>query len=463
MALFALLEIQPAWADDSTYPSYSYESGTIYVQDVSAGSVDYDDANNVLTLNNTRLYNVHIEHAPSFTIKLIGDNTTGNSINGDPSPGFLSTMSNAKANPITITGNGSLKGAIESEGAIAISGGSVIGSVKCESFTLSGGKVSGSVLCTGNAKITGGALTKSGGQYALECWGSLTMSGGKVAATNVQTAISVGSASGKTTYKLNMTGGSIIVQTPKYAGITVASGNLVMSGGNISITDAKDEGIAVVCEKHAGTRYGGILKATGGKLTIQLRHSSNQAVEAYRMKNEPTCLKSIKGHLPAGASFKVKGNTYKIQKDGLQVTLMKYQASAKKVKLKQVKFGSITYDMGGVASGAFNTKQGQRVTSLKLGNLSTIGSKAFYGTKSLTHFEFTSDFVEKQGSIGKPVKALFHKQTSISKTAFKGMGKAKGKKLKVRIPHLLLYGEYTKAYKKLLLSKGMPKSFTLLT
>ncbi len=170
------------------------------------------------------------------------------------------------------------------------------------------------------------------------------------------------------------------------------------------------------------------LKEGKGKLSVSLKADSsiNTTIE-FEIKDKP---------VKKGSKVSVSGNTYKVTSTKSRtVSFYKGKADAKKVSIpKTVKIQGKTYKVTSVAANAF--KNNKKLASVTVGaNVTAIGSKAFYGCKSLKKITVKS---AKLKSVGKNALKGIHKKAVVkvpkSKLAkYKKLFKGKGQKKTVRI------------------------------
>ena len=278
---------------------------------------------------------------------------------------------------------------------------------------------------------------------------TLTMLSGKIDSNNVYCG------------SLRMKGGAITVIDPTYEGIYVEDGDMVMTGGVITVTGA--HAAAIDAFKMENGKRAGKVVITGGKLTAKVLHPGTKyAVWAGSMSNKVSSLVDIEGILPTGAKFKKDKNVYRVM-DYVEQTakLVKYNGG-KTATINKVKYGKATYKIAGIGAGAFNTSAGKKVTSIAIkSKLSRIESKAFYGTKSLKTLKIRKPYFIKQNGKGSSLKLKVRSGCSVSKKAFTKCGKGGGKNLTV-----VLYNDGVKkseasTYKSFLVKRGLPKSAKL--
>ena len=293
-------------------------------------------------------------------------------------------------------------------GNLAITGGNLSSArgFYCSSATLSGGVLSGGMYCTGNLTATkgtmkggriscGGKLTAGGasisatritseymvvkagtvnttGKSGITCVASFAMSGGTVTVPKAYIGIEVGQWGDYTLRKFNVTGGKILITNPIDCGICVNSGNAVIKGGTVSVTNSYGSGISVnsnadadVDTSYYRTTYGGKMSVTGGALTSTVRKpNSNPAIEAKSMSNKASCLKSIVGGLPKGASFTVNKITYAVLNDlakGRTAAISLASGNFSSLP-NNVKFGKVSYGLQGFSPCASRMPTGSTST-----------------------------------------------------------------------------------------------------
>lgn len=224
-----------------------YDNWKIRVHGATPGSVSYDSDTKVLTLSNSKFFDLEIRDS-DVTVKLIGRNV---------GTGYYAFHTGSGTN-VTFTGSGSFEGHIFSQGNLVISGPSI--TAKSSS---SDGNAAGISCGGGNVTLRKGSLTVSataqGSAYGIAC-DNLTVSGGKITARSTsrdyysnaidcdKLTISGGSistyakstgngvANGISCNEIAMTGGSITVS----AGTLYCTKNVMFSGGSIGIRSASD-------------------------------------------------------------------------------------------------------------------------------------------------------------------------------------------------------------------------------
>ncbi|MDO4806816.1 MAG: hypothetical protein Q4A07_06170 [Coriobacteriales bacterium] len=160
--------------------------------------------------------------------------------------------------------------------------------------------------------------------------------------------------------------------------------------------------------------------------------------------------------LGIGDSFTKSGNTYRVTEydphdNDYEAVLVTYGSSNTTPTVNKVTYKGKTFDVEGIGAGAFNTKQGHKVTSIKVGrNVDRIGKRAFKGCKKLATLNLrAADVVDLEYEHG----AWVVDDLNIASNALSGAGT---KNLKV------LCGKsqkaYRTAYKKALVLCGMRTS-----
>ena len=406
------------------------------------------------------------------------------------------------------------------DGAISAKADSKVGpaGIWCyKNLNMSGGKIDATakngyaigVQCSRDIVMLGGKISVSGitttheGEEAVSCK-KLLVKGGTISVSNCPTR-------GIYCEGLTLNKGSIIVKNLKKAdydnaNIHVYQGNFKMTGGTLKISSDKaigvwaDSGDPTFNEKAKG----GKIAITGGSLAIKIREHADGAAFCADKATCKVSLKNVKGGLIAtGFTFKAGGNVYKTisrttsynSSHGYpgRVILANYNGKSKRPALYKAKFNGRSYAVTGIGSKAFATKSGAKVTSVTLyGNsyvnegATSIQPNAFKGAKRLSEIYIKGDFeIQKNAFAG--TKALTYLEfqpthhgpgerfepgddlnyynwlsyDNVSKKAFANCGKGGGAGLVVAFAGVDYAQSGTSAFRKLLTSKGMPKSFTL--
>ena len=170
------------------------------------------------------------------------------------------------------------------------------------------------------------------------------------------------------------------------------------------------------------------LKAGKARISVSLKAdiSINTTIE-FEIKDKP---------VKNGSKVEVSGNTYKVTSTKSKtVSFYKGKADAKKVSVpKTVKIQGKTYKVTAISANAF--KDNKKLASVTVGsNVTTIGSKAFYGCKNLKKITVKS---VKLKSVGKNALKGVHKKAVIkvpkSKLAkYKKLFRNRGQKKTVKI------------------------------
>ena len=170
------------------------------------------------------------------------------------------------------------------------------------------------------------------------------------------------------------------------------------------------------------------LKSGKAKIQFSLKADSsiNTTIE-FEIKDKP---------VKKGSKITVSGNTYKVTSTKSKtVSFYKGKADVKKASVpKTVKIQGKTYKVTSIAANAF--KNNKKLTSVTVGaNVTTIGSKAFYGCKNLKKITVKST---KLKSVGKNALRGIHKKAVVkvpkSKLLkYKKLFKSRGQKKTVRI------------------------------
>jgi len=281
-----------------------------------------------------------------------------------------------------------------------------------DGFALSGATVNISgvseketVLVNEAAKVTAGTMTLSNGSVGISCSKSFTLNGSK-AKVSINSMKSTGLVAKGVVCKA----GTLSAKNCKY-GIYSKSA-VQITGGKVNISKASETGIYA---------EGGKIQITGGAASVQCASADKYALYSDKgISTKPTCLKSMKGAMTKGASFKVGGSTYQVNNGTSNVTLKAFAPSKKtsKVTVDTVTFGGWGYAVNAIGAGAFNTKQGAAVTSLTLGQrVASVDANAFSNTKKLTKMT---------------VKRASSSKWKLNKKAFAQCGKNSGKGLTVK-------------------------------
>ena len=273
------------------------------------------------------------------------------------------------------------------------------------------------------------------------------MKGGKIVSTNAERGILIGSANSTKKYSAKISGGTITCKSPIYDGICLDNTNMTMTGGSIVITGFYDCGIS---------SHGGKITIKGGTVSVTTkRKKAYGAFAVDSMTNKAACLKAITGPLPDGASFKSKGNVYKVFNYANDVSIQQYGAKSTTPVFEKVRFGGRGYDVKGVCSNAFNTAAGKKVTKIRFNNsLRNIGAKAFAGAKSLSKLEiycFSLDY--KYDGRGQLKSAKWSRDSKVAKKAFANCGRKKGAGVTILIG--IACTNDIPIYKKLLVGKSL--------
>ena len=170
------------------------------------------------------------------------------------------------------------------------------------------------------------------------------------------------------------------------------------------------------------------LKSGKAKIQFSLKADSsiNTTIE-FEIKDKP---------VKKGSKIEASGNTYKVTSTKSKtVSFYKGKADAKKASVpRTVKIQGKTYKVTSIAANAF--KNNKKLTSVTVGaNVTTIGSKAFYGCKNLKKITVKST---KLKSVGKNALRGIHKKAVVkvpkSKLLkYKKLFKSRGQKKTVRI------------------------------
>lgn len=170
------------------------------------------------------------------------------------------------------------------------------------------------------------------------------------------------------------------------------------------------------------------LKSGKAKIQFSLKaDSSINTMLEFEIKDKP---------VKNGSKVTVSGSTYKVTSTkNKTVSFYKGKADAKNVSVpKTVKIQGKTYKVTAISANAF--KDNKKLASVTVGsNVTTIGSKAFYGCKNLKRITVKST---KLKSVGKNALKGIHKKAVVkvpkSKlTKYKKLFKGKGQKKTVKI------------------------------
>ena len=129
-----------------------------------------------------------------------------------------------------------------------------------------------------------------------------------------------------------------------------------------------------------------------------------------------------------GTTFKVDGNTYKVTEryksasDPGEVQLVKYESNKTNPTINTVKYEGKLYEVEAIGRGAFNTANGKKITSVKLGkNVDSIGANAFSGCTKLATIDIAqSDVIEIDYS--RRTKSYYVDEINIGARAFANAG-----------------------------------------
>ncbi len=175
---------------------------------------------------------------------------------------------------------------------------------------------------------------------------------------------------------------------------------------------------------------GKIKALQSGKAKIQFSLKADSSINTtieFEIKDKP---------VKNGSKVEVSGNTYKVTSTKSKtVSFYKGKADAKNVSVpKTVKIQGKTYKVTAISANAF--KDNKKLVGVTVGsNVTTIGSKAFYGCKNLKKITVKS---VKLKSVGKNALKGVHKKAVIkvpkSKLAkYKKLFKCRGQKKTVKI------------------------------
>ena len=345
---------------------------------------------------------------------------------------------------------------------MVMSGGIINGNASSYNFTMQGGTVNGTATCSGNLTMSGGTISHTGEGLAVSCHGDLIMKDGIIKADKSDCVIRIGYSPanqirGPSVFE--MQGGTVIGTSQNEEGIYLNNANLVMTGGDISITNSGYSPIYSSLGIMRGGGIGGFVKLKGGSVTlIPKKPNYYEAIDVLQMENKPECLKSIRGFLSKGGQFISGGNRYKLDVGffGVDVSLVEYGAKSTKPTFNRVKFGGVAYEVKGVGTRAFATPAGAKVKSatFKKG-LAAVKSYAFTGAKRMSRLIVLEP---KAGSDGKIKTKFWPFNASMSKMAFAKCGKNSGKGFTVVIGKAASQKVSKSAAQSFLAKKGLPKS-----
>lgn len=157
-----------------------------------------------------------------------------------------------------------------------------------------------------------------------------------------------------------------------------------------------------------------------------------------------------------GATFVVDGNTYKVTdrykstRDPGEVVLVKYGSKSTTANVNTVKYQGKLYEVEAIGRAAFNTNQGRKVTTVKLGrNVDEIFAQAFLNCTKLRTIDISqSDVIELD--YNRRTKSFYLDDIEIGNQAF---SKAGVKNVTVKCGSS--NKSYQTAVKKGLMSKGL--------
>ena len=447
---------------------YESDAGYIEIRGITSGSVAYDPATKTITLDNASGSDamVWVQLAEqAINLNLVGESKLG-----------FDTYKEGKT--LTVSGDGRLIGRILSrcgrnvitqsgtiEGILDTSDTDENGEEVWGDVTLKGGTVSGTVEC-GMLCIDGGAIVASNCKdFAIRADG-LDMNGGKIELGKCVSGIRV-------TKSLSMSDGAIRmtnITDGDGEGYGISAGSITQTGGSVEL---------LKCDVPLSAD--GKVTIKGGTLSATARApKANHAIDAKSMTCKEGCLKAIEGGLPKGMCFSAGGNSYQVLNRIGDVALLKYGAKSKKPVLGSTTYGKYTYAVTKIASKAFDTKSGRKVTAITLRNGSytksraklkdwTIAKYAFYNTKSLRKLTIKNkiwrEVVDYSGRnpAFKSVKA----SSTIKKNAFAKCGRNGGKGLTIVVDlaervtmssrDWFVPEGWASRFKSVLVSKGMSK------
>lgn len=335
-------------------------------------------------------------------------------------------------------------------GAVAFSGGTIKGKLKCRVLVMSS---RAKLTYTGTGRndysyaidcvrmdMRGGTVAASGCQGGICTSGNYTMSGGKVSVSNCDYGIRTQQYDNGKTANISIKGGTVNVVSPSYNGLCAYYGHIIISGGSVSVRGAYQAALNAGYTTYRGKTYGGVVKLTGGRLTATVREANNySAVSARLMSNYPSCLATIVGELPNGARFKAAGNIYQVY-DYDDAYLAQYGSSKTSFTFKDVNYGRNTYAINGVNTNAFNTTTGKKLKSLTFKNgLRYIKSKAFNRTPSLQTLTIEGNVgsinYSSTYSNGRYTYKIYEYDNKLPTDAFTGAGKNNGNGLTLKVQY----------------------------
>ncbi len=163
-----------------------------------------------------------------------------------------------------------------------------------------------------------------------------------------------------------------------------------------------------------------------------------------------------------GSTFVVDDNTYKVTdrwesaREPGEAALVKYGSKNTKPTVNTVKYQGKVYEVEQIGKAAFNTAQGRKITSVKLGrNVDYVGAQAFSGCAKLKTIDIAqSDIIELEYS--RRTKSFYVDEMDIGGRAFSNAG-VKNVTVKCGSANK----SYQNAIKKALTSKGLRTTATV--
>ena len=252
-------------------------------------------------------------------------------------------------------GNASAKDRISCQGDMALNRGTLKGgSIMCSNKLTAGGAViNGAEMRAKNILVKAGKVSTSG-KAGITATKSFSVTGGTIAVLNADYGIRVGSTE-TATHNFTVSGGTVSVSNPTNIGISVKAGNLIVKAGTVKVTGCYGSNghnaIDVRSYEYREKTYGGRVAVTGGLLSSTVRNTnSGAAVYADSMSNKSSCLGTIVGRLPVGASIAVNGVNY-VLKGGVKGKATKAAVSLASGNFSSlpnsVKFGKVSYGVDG--------------------------------------------------------------------------------------------------------------------
>jgi len=189
------------------------------------------------------------------------------------------------------------------------------------------------------------------------------------------------------------------------------------------------------------------------------------ALDADSISNKIAPIKALVGRVGKGMQFKYGGNIYQTMSSN-SAKLVKYGSSKTSVAINKVAYGKNALEVRAIAGSAFNTKAGQKVTSIVVASyLEGIGSNAFANTKSLKalRFNYTGWMKRNYDSSYNLKSVTVYPGDIVSAKAFNKCGKGGGKYLKIALGKNGVWSKEASVYKRFLIKHGLSRSATLKT